>query len=214
MKPYFQDGYATIYHGDCREVLPQLNPVHAVITDPVWPNCPEGLLAGCDNPNLLKEALALTFSDRLVIVLRYDSDPRLLKAVPKRFPFFRVQLLPYVMPGYNGRKLGGDEIAYCFGEPIPSAPGRRVIPGRAPNITQPIRERMNGHPCPRALKHFEWLVDWWSTPGETVLDPFMGSGTTIEAARAAGRKCIGIEIEEKYCEIAASRLKQGVLLEA
>ncbi|KKK85110.1 hypothetical protein LCGC14_2776570, partial [marine sediment metagenome] len=68
-----------------------------------------------------------------------------------------------------------------------------------------------GHPCSRALGHFRWLVSWWSLPGETILDPFMGSGTTLRAAKDLGRKAIGIEIEERYCEIAAKRCSQSVM---
>lgn len=138
--------------------------------------------------------------------MRHDSDPRFLAPVP--LPYSRAAILPYVMPGYIGRFLGGDEIAYCFGEPIPSAPGQRVIPGRAP-AAQPSGRPPNGHPCSRALAHFMFLVRWWSEPGETVFDPFMGSATTGVAALALGRKFIGVEIEKRYFDIACMRLSEA-----
>lgn len=215
MKPYYEQDGIRIYHGDCREILPALEVCPVLMTDPVWPNCPAGLLPGADRP---KELLAEMFRAlpglpvRTVIVMRFDSDPRFLEVVPAELPFFRTQLLPYVVPGYLGRKLGGDEIAYSFGEPIPSAEGARVIPGRAPNIVQPKRFRENGHPCSRALLHFKWLIKWWTVPGEIIIDPFMGSGTTLHAARESGISAIGVEIEEKYCEIAAQRLYESTVL--
>jgi site-specific DNA-methyltransferase (adenine-specific) len=67
------------------------------------------------------------------------------------------------------------------------------------------------HPCVKPLRWMSWAVHRASRRGETILDPFMGSGTTLIAARRDGRHCIGIEIEERYCEIAANRLAQGVL---
>lgn len=209
IRPLFQNNDGAFYCGDCREVLPHVGPVDTVITDPVWPNAPSDMFPNVDDPeSLLSETLSLIDCKRVVIVLRHDSDPRFLQAVPKRWPFFRVQILPYVMPGYIGRKLGGDELAYCFGEPLPSAPGRRVIPGYAPKA-QPNKRKNNGHPCSRTLVHFKWLVHWWSLPGKTVLDPFAGSGTTCVAAIETGRKYIGIEVHEEWARIAEREIEHA-----
>ncbi len=211
--PYYHHAGITIYHGDCREILPRLPSAEVVITDPVWPNCPPGLLIGDDDPLGLFEsffAALPVLPQRLVVVLRNDSDPRFLTVVPPTLPFFRVQVLPYVIPANIGRKLGGDELAYSFGTPIPFAKGQQLIPGWAPKV-QPEGRKANGHPCSRSLQHFRWLVRWWSEEHQTILDPFMGSGTTLRAAKEMGRKAIGIEIEERYCEIAANSLSQEVL---
>lgn len=209
MRPYYEHAGITIYHGDMREVGAHIEVCEATITDPVWPNCPAGLLIGSENP----QGLFVDFSEevkwgtRAVFIMRHDSDPRFLWPVP--LPYARAVILPYVIPGYIGRWLGGDEIAYCFGRPIPSRDGQKVIPGRAPS-QQPTGRPPNGHPCSRAYGHMEFLVRWWSEPEETILDPFCGSGTTLCAAKNMGRKAIGIEIEERYCEIAAKRLSQEV----
>lgn len=200
-------GDATLYLGDAREIVPTLSPPETVITDPVWPNCPAGLLAGSDDPAGLWSATAGNLQpQRLVVVMRHDSDPAMLTGNVCGLPFFRLQILPYVMPGYIGRKLGGDEIAYCYGTPIPSAPGQRVIPGYAPK-EQPSGRRANGHPCSRAIGHMKWLVGWWSLTGETVLDPFMGSGTLGEACLFLGRKFVGIEIDREYFDTACERIE-------
>jgi site-specific DNA-methyltransferase (adenine-specific) len=214
--PYYTSpsGDVTFWQGDARDVLPTLDTPDVIITDPVWPNCPPGLLQGSDDPaGLLYETLRAVrgVPRRLVLVMRHDSDPRILGVVPAWLPFFRVQILPYAIPGYIGRKLGGDELAYCFGEPIPSRPGARVIPGYAPKA-QPGDRAPNGHPCSRALVHMQWLVSWWSLPGETILDPFAGSGTILRAARNAGRRAVGVEIDADYCALAVEGLtRQDVL---
>jgi site-specific DNA-methyltransferase (adenine-specific) len=209
MKPFYEHGGITIYHGDAR-FLGYIRG-DCIITDPVWPNCPAGLLMGSNDPVQLLidfcESTVWEWFKRSVFILRHDSDPRFLAPVP--LPYARAVILPYVIPGYIGRWLGGDEIAYCFGSPIPSRAGQKVIPGRAPSC-QPDGRKANGHPCSRAYTHMEFLVRWWSEPEETILDPFSGSGTTLCAAKNMGRKAIGIEIEERYCEIAAKRLSQEV----
>src|SRR5689334_21018053 len=126
MKPYYEHAGITIYHADMRELLPQLERCESLITDPVWPNCPAGLLPGSENPWELFEQFWRTFGGlgepnmptRCTFVMRHDSDPRILN--PVSLPYARATILPYVMPGYIGRYLGGDEIGYSFGEPIPS----------------------------------------------------------------------------------------------
>jgi site-specific DNA-methyltransferase (adenine-specific) len=199
-------GNATLFLGDCLEILPTLPKVDAVITDPVWPNCPDGMLTGADGSqwSLLDKALARINADTIVVVLGFDSDPRFLSAVPARWPFLRSQQLPYAFPGYRGRLLAGDEMAYVFGA-IPK--GNGVIPGRAKTKTESKGATANGHPCPRQLVHMLDLVGWWSR--ESVLDPFMGSGTTGAAALQLGRKFIGCEIDPDYFDIACRRIEEA-----
>jgi hypothetical protein len=82
---------------------------------------------------------------------------------------------------------------------------------RATGIWSTATAQPNGHPCPKPYPWMAWAVMFASRHGETVLDPFAGSGTTLEAAKNLNRRAIGIEIEERYCEITAKRLSQGVL---
>jgi DNA modification methylase len=210
MKPYYEHAGITIYHGDCREVLISLRGYDTVITDPVWPNASVEL-AGWDDPvSLLKEASELLFAKRLAIQLGCDTDPRFLSALGARWKFFRVCWLEFARVGYKGRLLHTGDVAYLFGEPPTSIEGQHVIPSRFMD-SSPVGQEVELHPCPRRINHVGWLVRWWSEAKDTILDPFAGSGTTLLAAKGKGRRAIGIEIEEKYCEIAAKRLSQEVL---
>jgi hypothetical protein len=211
VKPYYDEGGVTLYHGDCREILPTLVG-DCVITDPVWTNA-HYALTGSDRPEaLLAEAVVAipAMVKRLAVWLGCSTDPRMLRAVPDRWPFLRVSYLRRAVPGYNGRTLGSGDVLYAFGEYVPRAKGRTVIPGEV-TATYVAGERTWGHPTPRYDRHAQWVVGWWSDPGEVVIDPFAGSGTTLLAAKNGGRRAIGIEIEERYCTIAVERLRQGVL---
>lgn len=205
-KPYYDHAGITIYHADCRHVLPSIE-AQSLITDPIWPDC-EHIFPGVNAFDLLSEALPMTNALRLAIHLGCDSDPRFLLSVPKRWRFFRVCTLEVARVGYKGRLLMTGDNAYLFGSPPPSRKGAHVIPGRL--MDSDATGKQADHPCPRKLNHVAWLVRWWSAPDDTIIDPFMGSGTTLVAAKNLGRKAIGIEIEERYCEIAAKRLSQEV----
>ena len=85
--------------------------------------------------------------------------------------------------------------------------------GALPNGIQVTESaEINGHPCPKPILAWKWLLAKVSEPTDVIIDPFMGSGTTLRAAKDLSRRAIGIEIEERYCEIAANRLRQEVLL--
>lgn len=181
--------------------------IDRVITDPVWPNVPAGMFPECADPfGLLNRTLrALPRSVRsVVVVLRNDSDPRFLQAVPARWEFFHASWMHYVLPGRWGRKLGGNEVAYCFGEPIKSRKGRHLIPGMC-RVAAQFVPKNDGHPCPRSLDHMKWLVNWWSDPGETVLDPFCGKGTIASACQSLGRQSVNIDINPAY--VAQAKLR-------
>jgi len=87
--------------------------------------------------------------------------------------------------------------------------------GRASDIENPrlrTSPRKNFHPTVKPVALMRWLVRLITPPGGIVLDPFMGSGTTLIAARAEGHKSIGVDLEAAHCEIARGRMSQGVLL--
>lgn len=214
MTPYYEDEAVTLYHGDCRSILPLVGELaDTIVTDPVWPNASVPLAGHEDPERLLREALSCfgegSRVQRLAIQMGCDSDPRFLRAVPSWWPFFRVCWLDVSRPNYKGRLLDGATPAYYFGEPPASRVGAHVIPGIFRDSSSD--GKFPGHPCPRKLDQVCWIVKWWSEPDDVILDCFAGSGTTLDAAKRLGRKAIGIELEEKYCEIAAKRLSQGAL---
>ena len=212
MKPYYDHAGVTIYHGDCREVLREIAGTYeTIITDPVWPNA-SPLLEGSDRPHeLLDESAKWWTGKRVAIHMGCNSDPSILSAVWRRgFEFFRVVWLEYAQPHYLGRLLYGADVAYLFGVPPQARDGFQVIPGKMMDTSGSGKEAE--HPTPRKLSHVKWLVSRWSERDDLIVDPFVGSGTTLQAAKETGRRAIGIEIEERYCEIAAKRLAQEVLL--
>jgi site-specific DNA-methyltransferase (adenine-specific) len=224
MKPYYQDDWVTIYHGDCREVLPYI-PISCLVTDPVWPGAKLGLIGRNRPEELFAEMWSAGSFNRAAVQIGCDTPPFFLECIA--LPFFRHCWLEQACPSYKGRLLLTGDVALLFGEPPPPMKGATVIPGKciASNSREftPWREystQINGketgatntlHPCPRRLEHVSWLVKWWSSADDLICDPFSGSGTTLVAAKHLGRKAIGIEMEEQYCENAVIRLRQEYL---
>ncbi len=207
--PYYEHGGITIYHGDAREVLPCIGPVGAVVTDPVWPNADESLAGSGDPFGLFAAAVeVLPEHERLAVWLGCLSDPRFLRCVQK--PFVRQVFIEYAVPRIRSQWcLVSHDVVYLFGNRPEPRPGYKVIPGRYLVREQVGALRLN-HPCARSLPAARYVIDKLTEPQDLVLDPFMGVGTTLVAAKECNRSAIGIEVEERHCETAARRLAQEV----
>jgi DNA modification methylase len=218
LKPYYSRAGVTIYLGDCRKLLSGIK-ADVLITDP-----PYGVNLGehsgaKEKRGFLKKAKYASYEDSRENFLKIVV-PSVIKALnlTKRGVVFCAGTMMWDFP--TPAAVGG-----VF---IPAACGRNVwgfsslahclFYGKAPNLhkgSKPICINSNesaeitGHPCSKPLGWMKWLVGLASIEGEIVLDPFMGSGTTLLAARLKQRKAIGIEIEERYCELAAKRLERA-----
>ena len=205
MTPYYSHGGITIYHGDCREVLPATR-FDVVITDPPYGLRPingtgygrnRTRIAGDETVDLTEWLLGVWDGPAIMFGL-WQHAPRQRTPV-RQLVWSKTNL------GLTGSPLpwrNSHEIAWVFGSGW-EASDRGTVWTTA-------RQYAAQHPTQKPLDLMLWLVEA-SRPEWVVLDPFMGSGTTLRAAKDLGRKAIGIEIEERYCEIAAKRLEQEVL---
>ena len=199
IEPYYSENGITIYHGDCREILPQLEPVDLVLTDPPY-GIGERMQGGT-------WGAALKYAD----FRRWDVAPDnelLLEIIGKAehsivWGSNYFQMMPsrcwFVWDKQNAvRTMADCELAWTnFDKP-------------SKRFSWPVGTHAWGHPTEKPLELIKWCMEQ-SQQAQSILDPFMGSGTTLRAAKDLGRKAIGIEIEEKYCEIAVNRLRQEVL---
>ena len=210
MNPYYEQDGITIYNADCRDVLPTLDPVDLVFADPPYGN----------------ETAYHSYQDthEMLSALITEAIPAILKAGPVSLitpGVGNMWLYPapkWVLCFASGAGTGSGPWGFTSWQPILAYgkdPYLSAGLGRRPDtkLTSEGASKGGDHPCPKPLELMRWIMTRGTTEeGKTVLDPFMGSGTTLRAAKDTGRKAIGIEIEERYCEIAANRLAQGVLL--
>jgi DNA modification methylase len=229
IKPYYEEPGITIYCADCRDVLPQLEPVDLVLTDP-----PYGVKAELNSKTAKRLPWSISGERRKNAYGEFDDSIEYVKSVVipaiKRSMELsqRAIITPgnrcltlYPMPDSFGSfwqpaSVGLQRWGRCDSQPIlyyGSFPrDSREIPSTSCSYKLTEHQQSNGHPCPKPIGAWKKLLLVGSLDGETIIDPFMGSGTTLRAAKDLGRKCIGIEIEKKYCDIAIERLRQGVLI--
>ena len=187
--PYYQDKWVTIYHADCREILPKLPQVDLVLTDPPYPDQhPE---YGEVDISFLRQLLCrqlIFWSPRVMFPLDYTAihiwDKKTGSACQYERIFER-----------NGQGIYKVYREYLINSTV------------AANY---MRDIYTGHSSQKPFRLADKLITDYKEQPYLILDPFLGSGTTCYCAKKLNRYSIGIEIEEKYCEIAARRCSQEV----
>ena len=218
LKTYYVHRGITIYHGDCREVLRSIAPVDAVVTDPPYGEvnrASSGLRSlnkgVADVETVAVEWIAATlpkFAPSLYVWCGMQQVSALRAGFVGAGMTTRLAIWEKTNPSpMNGQHLWLSALEACVFARRSGATFRRFC--ASPVWRGPTR-RETEHPTEKPLWLARELIDASSPSAGTVLDPFMGSGTTLRAAKDLGRRAIGIEIEERYCEIAAKRLAQEV----
>lgn len=220
MEPYYSDGLVTLYLGDCREVTGWLA-ADVLITDPPYGrafrraqsrNGTTGAFSGGrdgiagDEDASTRDAALAAWGNRVGIVF---GDLMLAPPAGNKLT------MAYRKPG-NAGSLGGFggfrrdlEAIYLVGPWPATRGGGSSLLATAARHTQRISGNICGHPHAKPVDVMETLIS--ACPSGVIADPFAGSGSTLVAARNIGRRVVGVELEERYCERAALRLSQSVL---
>lgn len=210
IKPYYEEKGITIYHGDCRNILPQLELVDLVLTDPPY---------GIDGEEPISEIsevfyILKTMATNSCVIMDWRNNSRIDSVFGNKkigelvweygwVSGGRTKAKSGFFPTHNTIGLYGNKVDFNF--------IKGSIIKRQPGFSSPRQcsyAKKSGHPYEKPVKLMQYLLQHINAV--KVLDPFVGSGTTLLSARRMNRKAIGIEIEEKYCEIAAKRLQQEV----
>lgn len=215
MNPYYEADGITIYHGDCVEILADLpaDSADAVFADPPYnvklkyedhddSMDPADYLAWCREWFAECKRVAV---GSVVVTPGTVSVPMWEADIERTH-----MLVAWTKANNNSRNYMGPTSGYQCWEPM-LVYGKSVKTVLRDWVDCPIslQREVGGHPCPKPLRLLRWVVE--SFTESTIIDPFLGSGTTLRAAKDCGRRAIGIEKSERYCEIAANRLAQGVL---
>ena len=212
MKPYYDHAGITLYHGDCREILPGLGRFDLLLTDP-----PYGIDYSAQNQNLPNATIRDNIAGDDSVELASFAVASVEQA--SNAVIFGANCFPQLLP-HRGRWLCWDKRICENADKMLGSPFELAWENRHSGFDSMVRVLHGGvvnadggkrqHPTQKPVALFRRIVQRYKN-AQTILDPFAGSGTTLVAAKLEGRKAVGIEINERYCEIAAKRLAQGVL---
>ena len=214
--PYYCDEAVTLYHGDCLEIT-EWRAADVLITDPpygiAWPSkrlasnrakrqAAVPSIIG-DQDTTARDLMLMAWGKKPSIVFGTWRNPLPLKPT-HRLIWHKAGRFPGVSPAPF---YSNDEEIWLIGSGWQGTPTPTVLTTTEVRSLQPARV---GHPTPKPIGLMERLIA--KVPAGVIADPFAGGGATLIAARNQGRKAIGVEIDERYCEIIAKRLAQGLLL--
>jgi len=200
-------GNATLYLGDCREVLPTLGSVDAVITDP-----PYGI--GLDYES---DVFSDTPEELIGLVEFFIPEVRRIAQVvsvtPGNINHYVYPRPTWTLCWFNRAGAGSGPWGFSCWQPIlcyGPDPYLKTGKGRRPDFIEwSETSEKNGHPCPKPIRFQKLWIERVAFNAESVLDPFMGSGTTGVACMQMGKSFIGIEREPKYFDIACKRIEDA-----
>lgn len=237
--PYYEHAGMTIYHGDCVEILPALDSVDHMITDPPYSEHTHAkqwigaALTSSGAPRVATAHKELGFEPLTLELMREIC--RQTARITSRWTLAFCDIESIWLWRDQIGAAGLEYVRSCIWDKVDSAP--QFTGDRPANSAEAIicahpsgKKEWNGggarsvvrhavnaergpkpHPSTKPESLMAELIQLFTDQGDTILDPFMGSGTTLVAAKRLGRQAIGIEREEKYCEIAAKRLAQEAL---
>ena len=196
----------TLYTGDCLDIMRTLEAgsVDAVITDPPYPREYEHLYGA-----VAKEARrVLRVGGSFLTLCGHYQLPRVLADIGEHLRYRWIVKLDH--PGSHARMAMGVMVTWkpmlwFVNEKL--SPRRNIVDGCASQK----RSKDTGHPWQQDLDYALWGIEALTDPSNTILDPFMGSGTTGVACVQTGRNFIGIEIDPGYAEIARQRIEKAQL---
>jgi hypothetical protein len=207
MKPYYQDDAVTIYHGDAADFIGLLPDVDLIYTDPPYP----AEFIGCYTTLGRLAATHLVDGGSLVTLFGHYQLPQVLgRLTDEGLRYHWLCILPSTQ---------GSARMFGYGLIATYKPLLWMTKGKARQRKQLMPDTLT---VASQMRHVKALHPWaqgsaagptiyLAEPGQTILDPFMGSGTNLVAAKWAGRKAIGIELDERHCETAARRCSQETL---
>lgn len=223
MTPFYEHKGITIYHGDCREILPSLEP-DLLIADP-----PYGANIDVDATRFVPKRDSSWWNepfDRSLVSKRdpvigddISFDPSHLLRF-NRSVLFGANWYASRLPDSGGwlvwdKRKGIEDANWPLSEAELAwtnlCKGVRIFRHRWFGLVRESEQGQHYHPTQKPVALMRWIIAKWTKENALIVDPYCGSGPSLLAAKELARRAIGIELEEKYCEIAAKRLSQEVL---